>query len=117
MAKTTKEETMHHKGCAVKVSAAMKDTMEGAPEMVQGHVLVVVPQPGVQRRIHLHLHLHTPKGHQEVMQPSVARQCVRGLAAHLELQCLSFRARSLATRWYAVYRSPRWWYPRACTVS
>ena len=28
MAKTTNEETMHHKGCALTVSSAMKDTME-----------------------------------------------------------------------------------------
>ena len=28
MAKTTKEETVYHKGCAVKVSDAMKGTME-----------------------------------------------------------------------------------------
>ena len=36
VAKTTKEETMYHKGCAVKVSTAMKDTMEAvhwAPEL------------------------------------------------------------------------------------
>ena len=36
VAKTTKEESMYHKGCAVKVSTTMKDTMEaeqGAPEL------------------------------------------------------------------------------------
>ena len=35
-AKTTKEETVHHRGCALKVSTAMKDTMEAehwAPEL------------------------------------------------------------------------------------
>ena len=34
-----------------------------ALEMVQEHMLVVIPQPGVQRCIYLHV--HTQKGHQE----------------------------------------------------
>ena len=36
MAKTTKDETVYHRGCAVKVSAAMRDTMDAehrAPEL------------------------------------------------------------------------------------
>ena len=52
--------------------------------LVQEHMLVVIPQPGVQRCIDLHL--HTQKGHQEEVQTGVARQRIRGLAAHPELR-------------------------------
>ena len=37
VAKTTKEETVYHRGCAMKVSTVMKDTMEAehrAPELL-----------------------------------------------------------------------------------
>ena len=44
---------------------------------------MIIPQPGVQRCIDLHL--HTQKGHHEAVLPGVARQCIRGLAAHPEL--------------------------------
>ena len=47
-------------------------------------MLVVIPKVGVQRCNHLHL--HTQKGHQEAVQPSITRQCMWELGAHLELQ-------------------------------
>ena len=68
---------------------------------------------------------------------SLGAACHRGVGAHrrgartalwrashalrpgipLRAGALSFRARSPTTRWFAVYRSPRWWYPGAYTVS
>ena len=58
----------------------------GASELQlgQGLVVVVAPQPSMQGRAHLHL--DSQEGNQEAVQPGIAGQCVRGLAAHPELR-------------------------------
>ena len=56
-------------------------------ELAQGHMLVVIPRPGVHMCIDLHL--HTKEGHQVGVQPGVARQRTSGLAAHIELRHLA----------------------------
>ena len=43
VAKTTKEETVYHRGCAVKVSTAMKDTMEAEHLALEPHVCCEPP--------------------------------------------------------------------------
>ena len=48
------------------------------------HMLVVIPQPGVH--ICIDLHLHAKKGHREAVKSGVARQRIRGLAAHPKLR-------------------------------
>ena len=55
-----------------------------ALEMVQEHMLVVIPQLGMQRCIHLYL--RAQKGHQEAVQSGVAQQCIRWVASHPELR-------------------------------